>query len=44
LELEKDDRIDRRPSAGGIEWSNEIPDKGEVRGLVEVAIEMVSGD
>jgi hypothetical protein len=44
LELKEDDWIDGRPAPRGIEGGDESPDKGEIEGLLEMAVEMVMRD
>jgi hypothetical protein len=44
LQFEEDNRINGRAASRGIERRNQGADKGEVEGLVEMAVEMVRWD
>jgi hypothetical protein len=41
VQLEEDDRIDRRPADPGVGPADQIADEGEIEGALQVPIEMV---
>ena len=43
LQLKKHDRIDGRTSARGVQWLHQFTYKGQVEGLLQVAIKVIRG-
>jgi hypothetical protein len=44
LKFEEDYRVDGRSSTSGIEWSNKVTHEVEVKGSMEVTVEIVGRD